>query len=135
VIFRYWPVKNDECWWISGIGVFIVRSILLGWFFFDKNLPVVVAGLFRLGWSLIETVRFASVRRLTHTRRGFSCFCFCACGLQLASLVSEGVDLCSCRASIVGGSRRRRVFLHVPTLAADFFPVLVFWGFSVWCLL
>jgi len=128
-------VKNDECWWISGIGVFIVRSILLGWFFFDKNLPVVVAGLFRSGWSLIETVRFASVRRLTHTRWGVSCFCFCACGLWLASLVSEGIDLCSCRASIVGGSQRRHVFLHVPTPAAGFSPVLVLWGFSVWCLM
>lgn len=94
-----------------GGSVFKVRSILLDWFLFDKNLPVVVAGLFLSGLSLIETVRFASVWHLTHMRQGFRCLCFCECGLRLASMISEGVDLCSYRASFVGGfSEKERVF-------------------------
>jgi hypothetical protein len=81
--FRYWPVKNGRCWWIFGGDVFKVRSIILGWFFFNKNLPVAASGLFRSGWSPNETVRFAFVWRVTRTRRGFSYSVFVCVGYSL----------------------------------------------------
>jgi hypothetical protein len=49
-------------WRKAGVGglpvemLFKARSINLGWFFFDKNLPVAVFGPLRSQWSPGETV-------------------------------------------------------------------------------
>jgi hypothetical protein len=68
---------------VSGGDVIKARSTRLGCNFFNKDLLVAVAGLFRSWWSLDIFVWFAHVRLVTNTSRGFYFFGFSRVGHRL----------------------------------------------------
>lgn len=104
------------------------RSTRLGWNFFDKNLPIVVAGLLRSWWSFDESVRLTPVKRVTSTRQGLYLLGLAHVGHRLL-LQSQKVTIWTLEDRPTQGGSRSRHVLYTCRLRRQFFWCLFPGGF------